>query len=848
MPEKGVFLPLRASHAVVPLYYTINAPPCVQKNINFSGFLPTRTRKIRKGMAVMLPLDKFTEAAASAVREKGLSLDDMTMAVRMDLDFDGNFGESWLVYEKGTRLVHRLLGNPDSIPRKQNKRHTDFDDWGKIEYASEVHYLDSFSMDYFSDLSVDTCLSSTRLLTLRHDTPRPEIPEETEREEKDKILEEWNKNTVTEIKAQSTNATRQRLFAFCELIDRFLRGDDVTEEDQIFEQFNAKCPKCGRVYENQFRRVCKHCQNKNALISRLLEFLKPYKWQVGLVILCMFASSAVALVSPILSGKILYDRVIDARGDWHNLKMLFAVLTTILALALLSLLINIVQNRTNAKLSTRMMNGMKKKVFGSMLGLSLSYFNNNPTGRLINRVNYDAERIRSFYIDGVPNFVFNSLNFIGLTFFLFFLNWKLTLIVFIPVPIIVVIFRVMLPKLWRMYSKQYRASSSLTSMLGDSLNGIRVVKAFAKEAEETHRFYKYSDRLFSANLKVNITSLTIFPIVSLLIGLSSQAIWGFGGLQVMGEHMTFGEFNTYLGYIGMIFGPLQFFSTFTNLVTDTMNAAQRMFEVLDMIPEVMEAREPVVKDSFDGDIEFKNVSFHYNPNRPILKDVNIKIHAGDNIGLVGHTGSGKSTIANLITRMYDPVSGQILMDGIDLKDIKVSSIRKNIAIVSQEIFLFRGTIADNIRYARPEATMEEVIAAARAANAHDFIVRLPEGYETEVGSGSRSLSGGERQRVSIARALLMSPSILILDEATAAMDTETERLISDALAKLVEGRTCITIAHRLSTLKDCNYLFVIENGEIAEEGPPDELLARGGVYYKLYKLQSEAMKKVLSGM
>ncbi|MBQ4194010.1 MAG: ABC transporter ATP-binding protein, partial [Clostridia bacterium] len=293
---------------------------------------------------------------------------------------------------------------------------------------------------------------------------------------------------------------------------------------------------------------------------------------------------------------------------------------------------------------------------------------------------------------------------------------------------------------------------------------------------------------------------------------------------------------------------LQFFSTFTNLVTDTMNAAQRMFEILDMVPDVMDDRDPLEKETFDGDIEFKNVSFHYNPNRPILKDVNIKIHAGDNIGLVGHTGSGKSTIANLITRMYDPISGQILMDGTDLKKIKMSSIRKNIAIVSQEIFLFRGTIADNIRYARPDASMEEVIAAAKAANAHDFIVRLPEGYETEVGSGSRSLSGGERQRVSIARALLMSPSILILDEATAAMDTETERLISDALAKLVEGRTCITIAHRLSTLKDCNYLFVIENGEIAEEGPPDELLARGGTYYKLYKLQSEAMRKVLSGM
>ena len=562
----------------------------------------------------------------------------------------------------------------------------------------------------------------------------------------------------------------------------------------------------------------------------------------------MLASSGISLISPIINGRILYDNVISSSGKWHTVEKLFIVLSVIVALALVSLGINIIQNRANAKLSTRMTNKMKQNVFDALMGLSLSYFNNQSTGRLINRVNYDADRIRSFYIDGVPNFVINALNFIGLTFFLFSLNWKLTLMVFVPVPIIVIIFRVMLPKLWRMYSKQWRASSSMNSMLGDSLNGIRVVKAFAKEAEETHRFYKYSDRLFHANLKVNITSLTIFPVVSLLIGMSSQMIWGFGGLSVMGEQMTYGEFTTYLGYIGMIFGPLQFFSTFTNLITDTINAAQRMFEILDMVPDVMNAPDAVEKPEFKGDIEFKDVSFHYNPNRPILKDVNIKIHPGDNIGLVGHTGSGKSTIVNLITRMYDPISGQILIDGMDLKKIKISSIRHNIAIVSQEIFLFRGTIADNIRYARPDATMEEVIAAAKAANAHDFIVRLPEGYETEVGSGSRSLSGGERQRVSIARALLMSPSILILDEATAAMDTETERLIGDALSKLVEGRTCITIAHRLSTLKDCNYLFVIENGEIAEEGPPADLLAKGGVYYRLYKLQAEAMKKVLAGM
>lgn len=799
-------------------------------------------------MNVMLPLDHLTDAAAAALTDHGLSLDDMTIAVRMDLDFDGNFGESWLVYDKNTRLIHRVLADVDSIPKKNVKRDPNFENFGKIPDAKFAKYYDSFSLELCSDLTVDTCMASNRLLVMRHDRPCPEMDESLDKEARDDIHKEWNRDAVTEIKAFCTNSKRQKLFAFCEIVDRTMRGEDIREDDSIFDQFNAKCPKCGQVYENQYRRICTHCVKHGAIIKRLLQLVLPYKKLVFGVILCMVSSSAISLVNPILSGRILLDDVIFETGKWHSVGMLFTVLGIIFALALVSLGISILQNRLNASMSTQMTNRMKQNVFDSMMALSLGYFNKYSSGQLNNRVNYDADRIRSFYIDGLPHFIINIVNFIGIGIFLFYLNWKLTLMVFIPVPIIIVIFRVMLPKLNRMYSKQWRSSSSLNSMLADSLNGIRVVKAFAKEAEETNRFYGYSEKLYHANLRVNITTLTIFPIVSLLIGLSSQAIWGYGGFLVMGQEMTYGEFTTYLGYIGMIFAPLQFFSTFTNIVTDTMNSAQRMFEVLDMVPEVMDAKDAKDMPEFKGDIEFRNVSFHYNPNRPILKDVNLKIHAGDNIGLVGHTGSGKSTIANLITRMYDTISGQIFIDGVDIRNIKTSCIRKNIAIVSQEIYLFRGTIADNIRYARPEATMEEVIAAAKAANAHDFIVRLPEGYETEVGTGKRSLSGGERQRVSIARALLMSPSILILDEATAAMDTETERLISDALSKLVEGRTCITIAHRLSTLKDCNYLFAIENGEIAEEGEPEELLARGGVYYKLYTLQSEAMKKVLAGM
>ncbi len=315
----------------------------------------------------------------------------------------------------------------------------------------------------------------------------------------------------------------------------------------------------------------------------------------------------------------------------------------------------------------------------------------------------------------------------------------------------------------------------------------------------------------------------------------------------MGGKMTYGEFTTYLQYLGMIFGPLNFFTNFTNMLTDTINAAQRMFEIIDTVPEIDDSPNAITPETINGKIEFSKVFFHYTPSRPILKDVSFKIEAGEHVGLVGRTGTGKSTIANLITRMYDVISGSVLIDGVNVKDISVDTIRKNIAIVSQEIFLFHGSIADNIRYARPTATIEEVIAAARAANAHDFIVNLPSGYDTLVGAGSRSLSGGEQQRVSIARALLLKPPILILDEATAAMDTETEQLIGEALSLLIKGRTTITIAHRLSTLKDCSRLYVIENGEISESGTHDELHDLGGIYHRLYTLQSDAIKKILEG-
>ncbi len=806
----------------------------------------------------MLPLDKFNDEVKAGFEKHGIKEENVLIALELDLNENGDFGNTWLAIDRENMKLYALsiTSDADTVSRqKQQQLKEQNQKKKKVQDKAPTPFIGLYDNAVFRefDLSVldnpyiDNFMSSNRLLAKRgmtklsEDEVKPDAPKGPEGQ-----LDPKSGDTI--VIAYSTNAKKRKLFAFIDIWKRLKKDDVPKEDDPIFEQFHHKCPKCGKVYADQNRQICDDCSQQGAVMKRLLVYFKDFKFQLATVLICMLATSGISLISPIINGQILYDDVIDAGGKWHSEFAVVTVILVIFGMALLSQLIQIIQNRANAHLSTRVTLNMKLDIFTAMQKLSLSFFNNNQTGRLITRVNYDADRIRSFFIDGVPNLIINGLNFIGLTIFLFIMNWQLTLIVFIPVPIIVCIFKFMLPKLWRMYTKQYRRSSSLNALLGDALTGIRVVKAFAKEDVETNRFHEYSERLYHANLQLNMTSLTIFPLIGLLIALSSKAIWGFGGMQVMGGYMTYGQFSTYFGYLGMIFGPLNFFTNFTNMVTDTMNSAQRMFEIIDAVPEITDAEDAVDIERTTGLIEMKKVCFHYTANRPILKDVTLTIHPGDHIGLVGHTGAGKSTIANLINRLYDVISGSISIDGVNVKKLTSKTLRRNIAIVSQEIFLFKGTIADNIRYARPDAPMEDVIAAARVANAHDFIMSLPDGYETIVGTGSRSLSGGEQQRISIARALLLNPTILILDEATAAMDTETERQIQEALNKLVSGRTTITIAHRLSTLKECNYLYAIENGEIAEEGTHTELIAKKGLYYKLYTLQSEAMKKVLQGM
>lgn len=779
----------------------------------------------------MLPLDKLSEQAEKILCDNGYEAGEIFVSLELDMSASGEFAKDYLCISGDKKLLLY-------VDEKEKK-------------------VTSYDISRIAELYIDNYTTTNRLLCVygQTDAPRKKQCEDEGKDFKAEYKEYVNDcSTVT--CAQCTNAKKRKLLAFCSIFDKTANGDEVKDDDGIFEQFNAKCPKCGKRYEDQQRKICKDCTNKKGTFARLMGYYLSYKTAFIVSILALFGISLTELAIPAINGKLLFDQVIsqpgvnaagEKLGQLHEVKyVFFAVGLIVLAEVLIQLFI-VIFDRTIDRLSARVTEKMKNEVFDAMCHQSLSYFNKHPTGKLMTRVNYDADKIRGFFTSGIPHFILNVTKFVGIAILLFSMNPSLTLVVFIPVPIIVAIFKFMLPKLWRSFSKQWRRSSALNGMLGDSLNGIRVIKAFSKEVEETNRFRGYSTKLLEANLKTNLISICIFPVVSLLIGLSSQAIWGFGGIQVMKGYMTYGELTTYLGYIGMIFAPLEFFTVFTNIITDVLNAADRMFETKDAIPDIANSSEPLFPEDIKGDIEFKNVSFHYSANRPILKDISFHITPGEHVGIVGHTGSGKSTVANLITRMYDVISGTVTIDGVNVKDIDLSTLRKNVAIVSQEIYLFDASIADNIRYARPDATLAEIVAAAKAANAHDFIMNLPEGYETVVGGGSRSLSGGEKQRISIARALLLSPKILILDEATAAMDTKTERLISRAIDELIVGKTTITIAHRLSTLKNCTRIMAIEHGEIAECGTPSELLEKKGVYYKLYTLQEQQLQKVIHG-
>lgn len=582
-------------------------------------------------------------------------------------------------------------------------------------------------------------------------------------------------------------------------------------------------------------------KGRKKLFLRVLSYAPRYMRQTIIVVLTVLAAGLINVVQPYLTGKILYDEVLNPKGRFAG--HIFALVTVLIIISAATTFLGILQGRIGAELSGRVIFDIKTEVFSAMQKLGMKFFSSKRTGNLLNRINSDALDLQYFLNDGLPAFMINAITITAVGLVLFVKNPFLSVAVLIPVPLIAIIIKKSTRRFKKLKWQTWHKSSALNSIINDTLLGIRVVKAFGREEKEIKRFESAGGALYRSKLREGVAAAQVFPFLNWIMTLGGLIVWGLGGAQVLGGSLSFGELMTFVGYLSLLYAPVNFMVKTFDWWTNCMNSAQRIFEITDRKTDVPEAESPIELKNIRGEIELKNVTFAYEPNRNVLKDVSFKISPGEMVGLVGHSGAGKSTITNIITRLYDVNEGEVLIDGVNVKDIKTESIHSQIGMVLQETFLFSGTVAENIAYARPNASMEEIVSAAKRAYAHEFIMNLPDGYQTEIGRRGINLSGGEKQRISIARAILMNPPILILDEATASLDTQTEQKIQKALDELVKGRTTVAIAHRLSTLKNAQRLIVVEDGRIVEEGTHKELFSKAdGHYFNMAKKQLEALR------
>ncbi|MBC7326948.1 DUF1854 domain-containing protein [bacterium] len=616
------------------------------------------------------------------------------------------------------------------------------------------------------------------------------------------------------------------------------------------EEEERRCPKCGLPLPPGSK-VCPRCLPKGQVLKRLLTYAKPYKWSLIIAGLISLLITALNLL-PIYINRYLMDKVfVPADAHFHkNLSMSPAELKSLgytLGLMVLALLfvnilstaLTVLRGRITVRTGQRIVYDLRSSLFKNLQHLSVTFYDRYPTGSLISRITQDTGALQGFLANDVYFFAVNILLLIGISAILLQMNWRLALLTLIPAPFILLLVGFVWGYIYMNFRRLWHRWSRFVSVLSDSLSGIRVVKAFAQEKKEEERFDKRASALFEAATRAEQTQATFTPILSFLISSTSLIVLYFGGRDIVGGQISTGTLFAFLSALGMLFGPLQVVMNMSNSIANALAASERVFEIMDMeAEELNESEEKVSLPYIYGNVEFRNVTFGYDKHQPILHNINLKVRAGEMVGIVGPSGAGKTTIINLICRFYLPTEGEILIDGVNIKDINLRDLRRQIGLVPQEPFLFRGTIAENIAYSRFDARPEEIIRAAKAANAHHFITYFPEGYDTVVGERGARLSGGERQRIAIARALVHNPRILILDEATSAVDTEAEKQIQEALSRLVRGRTTFAIAHRLSTLRIADRIVVLKGGRIVEQGTNEELLSRDGEYKKLVELQA----------
>lgn len=659
---------------------------------------------------------------------------------------------------------------------------------------------------------------------------------------------------VTQVIAAFSNLCLKNVYKLTRIFENEKEGKggrgDREEKDE--EEF---CPICGTMYPDKNRKICPKCANKVGVFFRTLRYFRPYRLSILLLFICIIFTSLINLLWPYLTGTVLYDNILENKTEIlgpiaaalgiKKLKAVTALLLLIAVLFATKLVLQIFQmlhSVITAKVVVNVVRDLKKDIFSQMGKLSIQFFKSRQTGNLMTRVLSDADRVTGFFVDSVPYAFVNGLTLIFTVIVMAILRWEMTIVAVIMLPVTFILRYKMSPKLWGMFGRRHRRERAVLSNVNDNLTGARVVKSFGQQDNEIERFEKTNRKLSVAEINIVRYNNKFTAVLSAVREVINIVVWGIGIVFVLGNrNFEVGLLMTFTGYVGQLNGPINFFATFFYGWSDSMNSAQRMFEILDSIPEIMEKDFPETLLDPQGEVVLENVTFGYELSKPVLKDISLHIKPGEMLGIVGRSGAGKSTLVNLISRMYDTQEGRILIDGVDVRDLAFYDLRRNVAMVSQETYIFMGTVEQNIAYANPMATRQEVIEAAVLASAHEFIMRMPDGYDTVIGSSGRELSGGERQRISIARAILANPKILILDEATASVDTETEKAIQRSMEYLVQNRTTISIAHRLSTLRDADRLIVLDHGRITEEGTQSELEQLHGTYFKLMELQTKAL-------
>jgi ATP-binding cassette subfamily B protein len=598
------------------------------------------------------------------------------------------------------------------------------------------------------------------------------------------------------------------------------------------EDGNDECPTCAREL---------HTPPSTWVLLRLWRFARPYQGQLLLGFVLMLGATGATLVAPYMTMPLM-DKVLIPfqQGQRIDPWLVALYMSGLLGAGLFSWLLGWAKTYILALVSERIAADLRTATFEHLLSLSLEYFSNKRTGDLMSRIGSETDRISVFLSLHALDFITDVLMLMMTAIILFSINHWLALATLLPLPFIAWMIHLVRDRLRTGFEKIDRVWGEVTSVLADTIPGIRVVKAFAQERREATRFRDANQHNLQVNDKLNKTWSLFTPTVSLLTEMGLLVVWAFGIWLVAHQSITVGVLTAFIAYIGRFYGRMDSMSRIVSVTQKAAAGAKRIFDILDHQSNVPEPSQPVKLENVQGAIEIEDIGFRYG-NRAVIRGLSLQIKPGEMIGLVGHSGSGKSTLVNLICRFYDVTEGGIRVDGTDLRRIGVADYRRHIGLVLQEPFLFFGTIAENIAYGKPDATRDEIVAAARAAHAHEFILRLAQGYDSLVGERGQGLSGGERQRISIARALLINPRILILDEATSSVDTETEKEIQKALENLVQGRTTIAIAHRLSTLRKADRLVVMDRGQVVEVGPHDELMEKRGAYWRLYEAQARRM-------